>query len=427
MNFDTDRWRSTGTPSDGPSDVVVLGAGIIGVTTAYAVARRGLTVALIDREPGPARRCSFANAAQLSYSYSDTLGSPALLRRIPQLLLGADPLFRIQCSWDPEFVGWGLRFLRNCSSRAQRRGTLRVLELALESRRALNALLQRHPMTFGHEVPGKMHLYFERGSLRSAEFLANLKARHGVVQHVLTADEARALEPALRGAPKLVGAVYSPHDEIGDAYLFATQLTDVLTSRYGVRTRFGLTAEDVAVDDAEVRVTCSHGESVRGRSLVIALGIGTPALLSRLRVHTPIQPLKGYSFTAVPGCDPPRISITDTARKLVFCTLMGRMRVAGGAELGNWNPSVDPGRLEWLVQQARISLPNAADFDHPEVRWADLRPMSPDSVPSIKLVRPRVVLNVGHGMLGWTLAMGAAERAASLAAGELERTSRVRS
>jgi len=420
MNFGTDRWLSTGAPSDCLSDVVVLGAGIIGVATAYAAARRGLKVALIDRELGPARRCSFANGAQLSYSYSDTLSSPALLRKVPQLLLGADPLFRIQCSWDPDFISWGLRFLRNCSSRAQRRGTLAVLELALESRSALDALLKRHPMTFGHGVPGKLHLYFDRGPLRSAEILANLKARHGAVQHVLTAGETRAVEPALTQVRKLVGSVYSPQDEIGDAHLFATQLTAILTAHYGVRTRFGLMAESVALESDEVRVTGSHGECVRGRSLVIALGIGTPALLSRLRIHTPIQPLKGYSFTAPLGPNPPLLSITDSARKLVFCNLMGRMRVAGCAELGNWDSEVEPARLDRLVQEARSSLPDAADFGHPEAKWAGLRPMSPDSTPTITLVRPRVILNVGHGMLGWTLAMGAAERAASLVAKELE-------
>ncbi len=422
MNSGTDRVLSTVAPSDCP-DVVVLGAGIIGVTTAYAAARRGLKVELIDREPGPARRCSFANGAQLSYSYSDTLGSPALLRKIPQLVLGRDPLFRIQCSWDPDFIRWGLAFIRNCRSYAHRRGTLAVLKLALESRSALDALLHRHPLTFGHQAPGKLHLYFDRESLRSAERLANLKAKHGAVQHALTADEARAVEPALVGVRKLMGAVYSPQDEIGDAYLFATQLTDILTSHYGVRTRFGLTAEHVALGSDEVRVTCSHRECVRGRSLVIALGLDTAAILSSLRIHTPIQPLKGYSFTAPLGPSPPRISITDSARKLVFCNLMGRMRVAGGAELGNWDPRIEPARLDRLVQQARSSLPHVADFDHPEAKWAGLRPMSPDSTPIITLIRPRVILNVGHGMLGWTLAMGAAERAATQVAKELEQDS----
>lgn len=410
---------SAGKDSCLECDVVVLGAGVVGVSTAYALARRGLDVILLDREARPAMGTSFANGAQLSYAYSDTLGGPAMLRKLPGLALGADPLFRLKFHADPAFLRWGLAFLRNCTAASQRNGTLDTLRLALESRLALHALLERHDIAFGHTIPGKMHLYFDAASLKSAAEIVALKRPLNAVQQVLSAAEARRIEPALAGAQGLEGVVYSPEDEVGDPHLFCTALTRILTAQYGVRTIFGMTAESVRHEANGVTVIGTHGEQIRGRAAVVAMGIGSPAFLRHAGIRVPIQPLKGYSFTAPPGGAAPRVSITDTARKLVFCDLMGRMRVAGGAELGNWQTRLEPDRLALLVRTAQQSLPHAADFNRIDSGWTGLRPMTPDSMPIIAVARPRLVLNVGHGMLGWTLAMGAGERAATLALTEL--------
>lgn len=401
------------------ADAIVLGAGVVGVATAYALARRGVSVALIDREEGPARGASFANGAQLSYAYSDTLGGPALLRRLPALAFGTDPMFRLKLSPDPELIAWGLKFIRACSAASQRDGTIAILKLALESRRALHNLLARHPIAFGHTVAGKMHLYFDPATLNSAQEIVELKRAHGAVQHVLDAREARALEPALEGARGLEGVVYSPEDEVGDAFLFCEALTRILVCDYGMRTLFGTQPAEVSFDAGSVTIRGTRNEFVRGRALVVAAGTGAGSILKPLGLAAPVQPLKGYSFAAPPGAQPPRISITDTARKLVFCDLSGRMRVAGLAELGDWSTNVVPARLARLVAAARESLPQAADFDRLDSYWAGLRPMSPNSVPVIRRPRERVILNVGHGMLGWTLAMGAGERAAELALKDL--------
>jgi D-amino-acid dehydrogenase len=401
------------------ADAIVLGAGVVGVATAYALARRGVSVVLIDREAGPARGASFANGAQLSYAYSDTLGGPALLRRLPALAFGADPMFRLKLSPDPELIAWGLKFIRACSARSQRDGTIAILTLALESRRAMHALLARHPIAFGHAVAGKMHLYFDRASLGGARDIVELKRAHGAVQHVLDAREARALEPALEDARGLEGVVYSPEDEVGDAFLFCEALTRILVRDYGVRTLFGTQPADVSFDAGGVAVRGTRNELVRGRTLVVAAGASAGSVLKTLGLAAPVQPLKGYSFTAPQGAHAPRVSITDTARKLVFCSLSGRMRVAGLAELGDRSTDVVPARLAWLVAAARESLPRAAAYDALDSSWAGLRPMSPDSVPVISRPRERVVLNIGHGMLGWTLAMGAGERAAELALQDL--------
>lgn len=396
-------------------DVAVAGAGVVGVTTAYALARRGLSVVLVDRAAHPAMGASFANGAQLSYAYSDALGSPALLKRLPALALGADPAFRVKAALDPELIAWGLRFLRACSAPTHQRSTLATLALGLESQRALHALLARHPMEFGFADAGKMHLYFDAAALAAAARAVTLKGAHGAVQHVLTASEARLLEPAVSGVKSLAGAVYSPGDEVGDPRRFASELTRVLTDTYGARMAFGFDIAKTEIGPHEVALTARDGQRLRARTLVVALGADAPGFLRGLGVRVPILPMKGYSFTAPQGAAAPQVSITDTQRKIVFCRLSGQMRVAGVAELGERDLRVDPRRFGWLVDAARASLPDAADYDSASTAWTGLRPMTPNSTPIISRPRPRLVLNVGHGMLGWTLSMGAAERAAALA------------
>src|SRR5258706_934292 len=281
-----------------PCDVIVLGAGVVGVSTAYALARRGLSVTLVDRETGPAQGSSFANGAQLSYAYSDTLGSPALLKKLPGLALGSDPLFRLKPSLDPDFLRWSLKFLAACTNGSQRAGTLATLKLALESQLALNALLKRHVLEFSHTIAGKMHLYFNRGALGDAARMVALKQANGAVQHVLTAQEAIRIEPALAGAAHLEGVVYSPHDEVGDPHKFSIGLSQILVDQYDVRAQSGMKARDVRFEAGGVSVAAEDGEMVRGGSLGVAVGVGAPSFLTQMGIHFPNQPLKRCSFTS---------------------------------------------------------------------------------------------------------------------------------
>jgi D-amino-acid dehydrogenase len=414
VQVDAVETMSAARSDDEAVDVIVAGAGVVGVATAYALARRGLSVALVDRNPGPALGASYANGAQLSYAYSDALGSPSLLRKLPSLALGADPLFRVKAGFDAGLVSWGLKFLAASTKDQFEAGTLATLQLGLESQQAMHALLDRHPLDFGHAVAGKMHLYFDADALASAGKLVDLKRRHGAVQQVLTAAEAIAVEPALAGSKGLVGVVYSPEDEVGDPHRFSEQLLAVLRRDYGVRTVFNLDVQDAAFTAEGVTLSGPRGAQVRGRALAVALGVEAPQFLARLGIRPPILPMKGYSFTAPAGAAAPRVSLTDTARKLVFCQLSGQIRVAGVAELGERDLRLRQERLTALVASARESLPEAADYSQLVGRWAGLRPMTPSSVPIITRPHARLVLNVGHGMLGWTLAMGSAERAAEL-------------
>lgn len=396
-------------------EAIVLGAGVVGMATAYALARRGVGVLILERSDEPGRGTSFANGAQLSYAYTDALGTPALLRKLPMLALGADPAFRLRPSLDPDFIRWGLAFLRNSTAARSLGNTLEGLRLGLESRAAMHSLLERHRLEFLHSVPGKLHLYEDRESLAGAASMVERKRKEGAVQEVLSPAEAVALEPALESAGgRLSGAVYSPEEEVGDPYLFCRELLETLVSHYGVQARFGVRAERLELRAGRARVVLSDGERIDSERIAICTGVDTPSLLKGTGIRVPIWPMRGYSMTAPPGPEAPRISITDARRKVVFCRLGSSMRVAGLADLGSRSTEVDPVRLKNLIDSARDSLPAALDFEEVTASWAGLRPMTPSSLPVIRREGAGAVLNVGHGGLGWTFAMGSAERAAAL-------------
>lgn len=392
-------------------DLIVVGAGVIGIATAYAAARRGLSVCIIDRATGPAMGASFANGAQLSYAYTESMASPALWSKLPSIALGMDRALSMRWSLDPDFLRWGIAFLRNATPAKFRANTLAVLDLAAESRLAMDALLRHHSIDFQHTAPGKMHLYRDPRALDDAAAMVSIKRGYGVEQSILSPRQAIDLEPALAGASGLAGVVHSPAEEVGDPLRFCVALLAIMKSDYRVTTCFNFEVAKLVAAKDGISLKSRDGRELRSRKLVSCAGVDAAVLARGNGLRLPLMPVKGYSFTAAPGSLAPQVSITDTDRKLVFCRLGDKLRVAGLAEVGNHSATVDPRRAECLVAMARESLPDAAAYDAIDSTWAGLRPMTPNSVPIIRRVRPDVVVNVGHGMLGWTLAMGSGERA----------------
>ncbi|MDE2406934.1 MAG: FAD-dependent oxidoreductase [Xanthomonadaceae bacterium] len=402
------------TGSGSPADVAVIGAGVVGLATAYALARRGQRVLLLERTTGPALGTSFANGAQLSYAYTDAMAGPALWRQLPAMLRGQDAAFRARNSMDPHYWRWGLAFLRNATAHRLQRNTLATLMLALESRAAMAELLARHPLSFEHAVSGKLHVYYDAAALPKARAMIECKRAFGVKQRLLTMEEASAVEPALADARNVAGVVHSPEEEVGDPWQFSVQLLHVLREQYALVARFGTDLQQLQREAGHWRLITADGQALQARQVVLCAGIDSHLLLRKLGLHSPLMAVKGYSFTAPCGPLAPTASITDTARKLVFCRLGNRIRVAGLADVNHWDTTVDPVRFAQLVAMARASLPQAADYARIEAPWAGLRPVTPQSSPVITLAREGLVLNIGHGMLGWTLAMGSGERAARL-------------
>lgn len=411
-------WSKNSSDNALPRRAIVLGAGVVGVATAYALARRGVEVTIIDRAAIVGSGASFANGAQLSYIYTDALASNNLLKRLPFLALGLDSSFRLRPNLDPGQIVWFMRFLRNCTHQRFLENSLAGLQLGLESQLAMHALLEQHSIEFGHQSAGKMLVYDDASAFQSACDMVSIRQSHGAEQEVLTPTEAVNKEAALaERAGGFVGAIYSPQEELGDPHKFCNALLSQLVTTYGVRVRMTVEVESWNADSDTAMVTTKAGETIKADQLVICAGMDAATLMKKHGLGSSIMPMKGYSFTAAPGQASPKMSITDVSKKVVFCPLDGAIRVAGLAELGVRNTRVDQRQLAALVSTAAGVLPRAADYAASYQGWAGIRPMTANALPIIRKIAPRVTINVGHGMLGWTYAMGSAERAARLLGG----------
>lgn len=395
------------------ASAIIIGGGIIGVTGAYTLAREGWRVRLIDARGDVGLGASLGNGRQLSYSHTNALASPALLPQLPRLALGCDEAFRITPRFDAPFAGWVARFVAQCTRARHRRNTLDALRLAQESRAAMERLLESHAIDFDHRKTGKFVLL--RGERELAGARAGLAARraHGLDQLLLSAEEAFAIEPALaNGADPIDGALYTASDESGDCRRFAQAVMALAQEQYGAEFRGQSEAVKIERRGASSVVTLADGEEWQADLVVVSGGYQSNRLLAPLGLRLPIEPMKGYSFTAPLGNAAPVASVTDARRRIVFTHLGDRMLVAGIAEMGRVTGDVEPDRLASMVRAARASLPEAAVYGEADAGWAGMRPMTPDSLPVTRLLAPGIAANTGHGMLGWTLAMGSAERLA---------------
>jgi len=400
--------------------ILVIGGGVVGVTTANALARLGLPVTLLEQSV-LGNGATHANGAQLSYAYSDALGSPSVLRSLPELLCGLDPAFRVHLSFDPRFWSWLGSFLANCTAARFNANTLAVLRLALQSRASLAALSARHgDLAFDHCGPGKLHIYDDKPKFEAARVGMTLKNAFGLEQRALSAEEAIAVEPALAWTRrKIAGAIHSPNDEAGDAYLFTQSLATIAAREHHLQILTGQRAQSFIKEGLRIRAVATPSGLVEADIFVLAAGCDSSALARTAGVRLPIFPMKGYSVTLPASSISPRLSITDARAKIVFCTLNGRVRIAGMADLGRYDVTVEPDRIQQLMADAKYCLPNAAIWNAAPHFWAGIRPMTPDSRPIISATSvSNLFINSGHGMLGWTLACGSADLLAALITGE---------
>ena len=395
--------------------ICVLGAGVIGLTTAWCLAEAGHDVVIVDRHASTAKDASAANGAQLSYAFVAPLASPATLKKLPSLLLSPDSPMRIRAALDPSLISWGVRFLLACRPGAVRETVAAQLALAALSRSELARLTQSLRLSFGLRTAGKLVVY------RSArEFKAACRNVAADGQQILTTAECLALEPALQlDADQLAGGIFTASEQVGDCAAFCAALTIRLRQRSNVEwlldtpiigpVRSG--GRLVAVDTGKGQVQADH--------FVLCMGAASAAFARACGFYLPIYPLKGYSITLTP---PPEVrilrhSITDMERKLVFAPLArdGRsaVRIAGIADLESSDLTLDGGRIDILRRAAAdlLGIDAAGDI----APWCGLRPTTPDSRPIIGWSPlDGLFINSGHGMLGWTLACGSARLTADM-------------
>jgi len=385
--------------------VVVLGAGVVGVTTAYYLSQLGCEVTVVDRADEVGDGASYANAGQLSYSFTDALAKPAFLASIPGLVLGRDDGVQVRLS--PRLVTWGMRFVRQCTTEHARDNTLAVLKIAMRSAGLLAELRDTLPFDFWHREAGKLVLLSTQAEVDGAKATLELKQSHGCNTEILSPAAAKSVEPALDQVTEdIAGAVYSKSDEVADSLLFTAGLKDWLKANAAVDFRLSSNATRLVESQGRTRAVIVDDATLEADAFVVCMGAWSHKLLRTVGINPHVFPVRGYSITLPPGEAAPSVSMTALKHRMVYSRLNGLVRIAGFADFRGFDTSTDGRRTDFLLNLARRYAPQAADYDVEDVQpWGGFRPMTPSGQPQVGPTRSKgLFVNTGHGMLGWTLA-----------------------
>ena len=404
--------------------VIVLGAGLLGVTSAYFLRQQGHDVTVVDRQATPAAETSFANGGQISVSHAEPWANPSAPLKVLKWLGKEDAplLFRIRA--DMRQWLWGLQFLRECTPARTRHNIEQIVRLGTYSRDTLQQLRRDIGIAYDERTQGILHFYTSQEEFDGAEAPAALMRELGCDRRVVSADEAVRLEPALRHIrPQLAGATYTAEDESGDANRFARELV-ARCEADGVVFRMSHTVTALRevggrIDHVEATDAEGRFQRLRADAYVLAMGSLSPLYAEPLGIRLAVYPAKGYSVT-MPVKDASmahQVSLTDDEYKLVFSRLGDRLRIAGTAELNGYDRDLNRVRCEAIVRRTEQLFPGAGDTTQAQF-WTGLRPATPSNVPIIGTSKvPNLYLNTGHGTLGWTHACGSGKSIARIVSG----------
>ncbi|MBM1174536.1 D-amino acid dehydrogenase [Microvirga arabica] len=392
--------------------IIVIGAGIIGLTTAYYLARDGHSVTVVDSGEGAGLRTSKANGAQLSYSFVSPLADPGVLPKLPSWLLDRNSPLSFQLKADPDQWRWLFAFLKACRASKAQRTTAELAQLGMYSRELVHELVRQERPSFGFESSGKLLVYQDAKTFAAAQAGMDFQASLGCRQTLLTPNECLIREPALeaiRGT--IIGGIFTPTEDAGDCFQLCAELERIMSSgATPVSFRYRTTVEKLRVEGSRiVGLQTSQGD-MAADDYVIANGVGAQGLAKQVGIDPYVYPLKGYSLTYELGPDSlaPTTSVSDLRNKVVYARLGTRLRVAGMVDIGDTTASIAPHRIASLRQNVQTFLPSLNAVGEPKA-WAGLRPARPDGKPIIGQTHfPNLWLNVGHGALGFTLAAGSA-------------------
>jgi D-amino-acid dehydrogenase len=412
--------------------VLVLGSGLLGVSSAYYLSQLGHEVTVVDRQANPAAETSFANGGQISVSHAEPWANPSAPIKVLQWLGKEDAplLFRIRA--DMRQWLWGLQFMRECTPARTRHNIEQIVRLGTYSRDMLQELRRATGLHYDQRTQGILHFYTSQKEFEAAEGPAAQMRELGCDRRVVSADEAVILEPALKHIrPQLAGATYTAEDESGDANRFARELVK-LCEAAGVKFLMSHTITALRESGGQIdHVEATDGEGrfqkLKSDSYVLAMGSLSPIYVQPLGISLPIYPAKGYSVT-MPVKDASmahQVSLTDDEYKLVFSRLTpkdgdprgDRLRIAGTAEFNGYDRDLNRVRCEAIVRRVEQLFPGAGDTTQASY-WTGLRPATPSNVPIIgKSKLPNLYFNTGHGTLGWTHACGSGKSIARIVSG----------
>lgn len=410
--------------------VIVMGAGIIGISTAWHLLNEGHEVTVVDRQPDAALETSFANGAQISVSFCEPWANADAPLKVAKWLLRDDAPLLFRPKLDPHQWRWGLCFLAQCNSAAFERNVGQLVALGRYSQTALQAVVAQTGIDYHRLQRGILHFFSTPQDFDAGAAAAEVMRRHGVDRRILTREEVLAVEPALAAfGPRLAGGTYTPSDESGDARVFTQQLARLCAARgatflYG-HDIIGLQQAGRAIEAVRVREQASgRVMTLQADAYVAALGSYTAPLLRPLGVYLNIYPAKGYSAT-LKLKDPARasvVSLLEDSRKIAISRLGDEVRIAGTAEMAGYDTSLTSAtsrvRCEALIRRYEELFPGVADTTAPHY-WAGLRPSTPDNIPLIgRSPIDRLWVNAGHGTLGWTHGAGSGRALAELISGK---------
>lgn len=388
--------------------IVVLGAGVIGVTSAWYLAQAGHEVTVIDRQPAPALETSFANAGEISPGYASPWAAPGIpMKALKWLFMEHAPLI-VQPKPDWAKISWMARMLMNCSAEAYAVNKSRMVRLAEYSRDCLIQLRADTGISYDERTQGTLQLFRTEKQVAAAEKDIAVLQADGVPFQVLDADACVAAEPGLAASrSKIAGGLRLPGDETGDCFKF-TQSLSRLAEVEGVTFRYGVSIDRLEAEGDRISAVHTSEGRVTADAFVLALGSYSPALVRAFGIKLPVYPVKGYSIT-VPIVDEARAPVStvmDETFKIAITRLGDRIRVGGMAEIAGFDHSLSPNRQATLTHSVEDLFGGAGDQTCASF-WSGLRPMTPDGTPIVgRSPIANLYLNTGHGTLGWTMAAG---------------------
>lgn len=400
--------------------VVVLGSGVVGVTTAYELSLAGAEVTVVDRQPMPGLETSFANAGEISPGYATPWAGPGVpLKAVRWMLMKHGPLVVRPLAAGPRAIPWLLALLSNCTHARYRQNKLHMLALAEYSRDCLRALRASTGIAYDERCAGTLQVFRTAKQLDGAAEDGRLLDEMGVPYEILDAAGCRAAEPGLGGsAVPLAGGMRLPGDETGDCLKFTQALAGLARAR-GVAFLQSTSVEGLETEGGRVVAARTDHGPVTGDLFIAAFGSHTPRLVRPLGLRLPVYPVKGYSLTAdiVDAPAAPVSTVMDETYKVAITRLGDRVRIGGTAEISGYSTDLRPARLETLRHSVSDMFPGSCDLASARA-WTGLRAMTPTGVPAIgRTALSNLYLNTGHGTLGWTMACGSARLLADMVTG----------
>nr|WP_300308236.1 D-amino acid dehydrogenase [Halomonas sp.] len=400
--------------------ILVLGAGVVGVTSAYYLARQGHEVTVVDRQPSPAMETSYGNAGQVSFGFSSPWAAPGIPQKAVKWMFQEHAPLKIQPRMDPTMARFMMKMLGNCNPESYATNKERMVRVAEHSRMCIDALRAETGIRYEDRQRGLLQLFRNDKQVAAADRDMQVLAQCGIRHKLLGADELTAIEPALARVPgKFVGGLHLPDDQTGDCHLFTNRLADYCRETLGVTFLFNTTIERLTRVSGRVEAVHTSAGKLTADSYVMALGSYSPFLARDLDIRLPIYPVKGYSLT-LPVIDDggaPQSTVMDETFKVAISRFDNRIRVGGTAELASYDLSLAEKRRATIAMVVRDVFPEGGDLAQAEF-WTGLRPMTPDSTPIIGATKyDNLWLNTGHGTLGWTMSCGSAQLLADLVDG----------